>query len=249
MIQVPVLAAIVAAPVVGSFLGVLVTRLPAGRQVVWGRSECDHCHRALTARDLIPLASWLLLRGRCRHCGAPIGLTPFAMEVGALAVALMAAGQMTGWLLFAGCVFGWWLLTLAVLDWQHFWLPDGLTLPLIPAGLLVAYAIAPGLVVLHLAAAALGGASVWLIAIAYRAIRKREGLGLGDVKLVAALGAWLGPAGLPGALLYAVALALLWVIALALYERRVSGSDRIALGTFLAAAGWLVWLYGPLVPA
>jgi leader peptidase (prepilin peptidase)/N-methyltransferase len=92
-------------------------------------------------------------------------------------------------------------------------------------------------------------AAAGLVALFYRHWRKRDGLGLGDVKLIGALGAWLGPDGLPTAVLFGVVLALIYVLARTLSGGRPAASDKIPLGAFLAVGGWLVWLLGPLIPA
>src|ERR1700749_1919714 len=134
---------VLASPFIGSFLGVLVTRLPEGRSVVGVRSACDHCGHALGPADLIPIASWLALRGRCRYCDAKITVLPLFMEVAALLVAIWAATVSVGLALWAGCVLGWVLLTLAAIDFRDGILPDVLTLPLIGIGLVATYFLSP----------------------------------------------------------------------------------------------------------
>ena len=191
------------APFVGSFLGVLTVRLPQSRPVGWSRSRCDHCGQLLAPKDLFPVASWLWLRGRCRYCGALIGWLPLLMEIAAIVVAVLAATETTGWVLFATCALGWTLVTLAVIDWRAFILPDALTLPLIPAGLIVAFGVDPSSLLNHGLAATVGLLGAILLAVAYRQLRGRDGLGLGDAKLLAGLGAWLGLDGLPTAILFA----------------------------------------------
>ncbi|HEY7598699.1 MAG TPA: A24 family peptidase, partial [Candidatus Limnocylindrales bacterium] len=219
----------------------------AGRSVVLGRSTCDHCGETLTARDLIPLVSYVARRGRCR-CGraALSGFHP-GIELAALAVALSAALVLSGWLLWASLGLGWTLLTLAAIDWREFVLPDMLTLPLIPSGLALAWAIDPGLLWGHALGALAGFASLALIAGVYRRVRGREGLGLGDAKLLAAAGAWLGWQGLPSVLLIAAVSALALALATALGGGKLAWTSRIAFGPHLALGFWLVWLYGPLV--
>ncbi len=240
------LLAVLAAPFVGSFLGVLARRLPAGAGVILGRSACPHCNHVLGPRDLIPVLSWLLSRGRCRHCAARI--SPFypAIELGALLVAVWAASALSGWLLWAGCVLGWTLLALAVIDLRHLMLPDALTLPLIPAGLGVAYSIDPSLLPDHAMGAAAGFVAFVFIGWAYRRLRGREGLGLGDAKLLAGAGAWVSWPGLPGVVLVSALGALAAVLLAALAGRPVSLTAKVPFGSFLCAATWLVWLYGPL---
>ena len=121
-------------------------RPAAGRSpIVLGRSKCDACGATLGAKDLVPVVSWLWQRGRCAYCRAELGAFYPIIELAALAVALSAAWLLSGWLLLVSCALGWTLLTLAVIDQRHFLLPDVLTLPLIPAGLVVAWAIDPAL--------------------------------------------------------------------------------------------------------
>ncbi len=240
------LLAIAAAPFVGSFLGLLARRLPAGDTVVLGRSRCPHCGHPLGPRDLVPVLSWLVSRGRCRYCAAPLGLFYPAVEIGAVLVAVSAAAMQTGWLMWASCGLGWALLTLALIDLRHLVLPDELTLPLIPAGLAVAYALEPARTLDHLAGAVLGFAALYLVARVYRMVRGREGLGLGDAKLAAAAGAWVAWPGLPSVVLEAATIALAAALAGALAGRRLRWSDQVPFGPYLALATWLVWLLGPL---
>ncbi len=237
---------ILAAPFIGSFLGVLVLRLPAGRPVISGRSCCPRCHHTLEPAELVPVASWLMARRRCRHCHAPI--SPFypAMEIAALALAIWAALVLPADELWASCALGWCLLALAVIDARSFLLPDALTLPLIPAGLAIAYRDDPASLLPHAAAAGAGFAAFTLIAMAYRRLRHREGLGAGDAKLLAAAGAWLSLEGLPSVVL----IAALASFAGLLLDRRIDRQrllmSRIPFGPGLCLGIWLVWLYGPL---
>jgi leader peptidase (prepilin peptidase)/N-methyltransferase len=242
-------AVLLAAPFVGSFLGVVIDRLPAGRAVLVGRSRCDACGATLGAKDLVPVVSWLRQRGRCAHCQAELSTFYPIIELAALAVALSAAWVLSGWLLLVSCGLGWTLLTAAAIDQRHFLLPDMLTLPLIPAGLAVAWAIDPALLMPHLAGALAGFAAFAAIAVLYRRLRRREGLGLGDAKLLAAAGAWLGWQALPGLVVVAALCLLAVALARALTGDSVSAATRIAFGGYLALAFWLVWLLGPLILA
>lgn len=239
--------AIIAAPFVGSFLGVLVQRLPAGLPVVWARSACPHCGRQLSAVDLAPLASWLIQRGRCRYCTSPIGLFYPGIELAALGVALWAAMALPGPLLiWAGCMLGWALLGAAVIDARHLLLPDALVLPLIPAGIALHAWIAPDRWPDHLLGAIIGFVVFAAVAVLYRRLRGREGLGLGDAKLLAAAGAWVGWEGLPSAILLGAVFGLVTALALRLAGRSVGRVTELPFGPGLAVAFWLVWLYGPL---
>ncbi len=150
------------------------------------------------------------------------------------------------------CLLGWAMLAIAVSDAERFIVPDVLSLPAIPAGLLVAplldTARAPSALVLeHVAAAVLGGAALYAIRHLYYVLRQRDGLGLGDVKLAAVAGAWTGLAGLGHVLLLACVLAIATVLVTHVRERRaVRGATAVAFGVFLAPSIWLVWCLGAL---
>jgi leader peptidase (prepilin peptidase) / N-methyltransferase len=145
------------------------------------------------------------------------------------------------------CALGWTMLAIAAIDAQRMMIPDVLSLPAIPFGLLASgYMLDPltsQLVSLHHAiGACLGGASLWLVREVYRRLRNREGLGLGDVKLAAAGGAWVGWINLSNVVLLAAVAALAFAIARAIVRRNgLSGTERIAFGTFLAPSIWIVW--------
>ncbi|MGF1641915.1 MAG: prepilin peptidase [Rhodospirillales bacterium] len=239
---------VAAAPFVGSFLGVLIVRLPAGEPVIADRSRCPHCRHVLGPLDLVPLASWAARGGRCRHCAQPIGVFYPAIEGAAVAVALWAAAVVPGWPLWASCVLGWALLALAVIDQRHRVLPDALTLPLLAAGLAVAWLLDPGAAIDHAVGAATGFGVLIALARIYRRLRGRDGLGGGDAKLLAAAGAWVSWTGLAGVVLVASATALAVVLARTLLGRPVPGDEQIPFGPYLALATWLVWLYGPPLP-
>lgn len=238
--------AVVAAPFIGSFIGVLALRLPAGAPVALARSACPHCGRRLAVPDLVPLVSWLALRGRCRYCAAPLGLLYPGIELAALAVALWAASSLPAPLVWAGCGLGWALLGASVVDWRHGWLPDILVLPLIPAGIAVHALIQPDAWPDHAIGAAAGFAGFAALAYAYKAIRGRDGLGFGDTKLLAAAGAWVSWTGLPSVVLLAALFGLAGVIAGRLTGRKIGPAAELPFGPPLALATWLVWLYGPL---
>ncbi len=247
--SVDALAAIVLSPVFGSFLAVVAIRYARGESAASGRSACDACGAPLRAVELVPLLSYLSQRGRCRHCGARIDPLHPVVEAGALTIALWSATVMSGWVLLASCVLGWTLLTLAAIDWQTGFLPDAMTLPLSIGGLAVAWFIDPAALLDHVIGAAAGFAAFALLALAYRRLRGRDGLGLGDAKLLAAAGAWLTWRGLPTVVLFAAIAGLAFVLLRRARGEAVDGADRIAFGPALALGIWLVWLYGPLVAA
>lgn len=240
---------IVAAPFIGSFLGVLVQRLPAGRPVAWTRSACPDCDHQLTAVDLAPLASWAFQGGKCRYCASPIGLFYPGIELAALIVAVWATMALpTSLLVWAGCILGWALLGAALVDARHLLLPDILVLPLIPAGILLHVWIVPDRWIDHLIGAAVGYLMFAGVAALYRRFRGREGLGMGDAKLLAAAGAWVGWAGLSSVIFLGAAFGLLTALVLYFTGRAIDRAAELPFGPALAVAFWLVWLYGPLAP-
>jgi leader peptidase (prepilin peptidase)/N-methyltransferase len=238
-------ALLLLAPFVGSFLGVLIRRLPDGRPIVRGRSHCEQCGARLTPRDLVPLISWLLARGRCRHCGHPLGWFYPGVELAALAIAAIALavdGVQQAWL---DCLLGWWLLALGWIDARHWLLPDVLTLPLLVLGLALAAVSAPEDLADDAAAAILGYLALRAVAWIYQRLRHREGLGQGDAKLFAAVGGWLGTAALAQVILLAALAALVAAAGFALAGTRMRAHSALPFGPFLALATWLLWLFGP----
>ena len=165
------------------------------------------------------------------------------MELAATLVALSAAQMFSGAMLWASCALGWMLLTLAVCDAISFRLPDALTLPLVLFGLGATWWLAPEDMLDHALAAALGYLAFRGIAILYRRLRGREGLGQGDAKLMAAAGAWSGLAALPNVLFGAAILGLAFAGLQGLRGHPVSRQMRLPFGPCLAVATWLIWLY------
>jgi leader peptidase (prepilin peptidase)/N-methyltransferase len=225
-------------------LGVLVTRYDSPGSALGGRSACDACGVTLGARDLVPFLSWAALRGHCRHCGAAVGFFYPLIEGAALIVALWSGLIFTGVSLWVSCLLGWMLVALAAADFKYHLLPDFLTLPLIAFGLAATWALAPDILSQHLIGAAAGFGGVALLRFVYEKMRGREGMGLGDAKLLAAAGAWTGWVGLPSILAIAAVSAL--VFALWSKGRSLALADRVPFGPFLAGGLWVVWLYGPL---
>ncbi len=228
--------------VAGSFLATLVLRWPSGRGVTKGRSNCDHCGHSINAEDLIPVVSFIRLRGKCRACGERIDRSHIAIEAlcaltGGAAM-VVAPGQAG----FMGALFGWLLIALAALDLKHFWLPDRLT------GSLVLVGIASGLTGLapslfdRVIGALAGFATLALIATVYRWVRNREGLGGGDPKLLGAIGAMLGWQALPFVLLGASGVGLLFIGLQWANGRKVQATDRLPLGALMALAAFPLWM-------
>jgi len=243
----PDLLVVVLGPFIGSFLLSTALRYPQFAGFTLGRSTCPACHTIIPARDLVPLLSWTLLRGRCRGCATAIGWHYPAVELAAAAIALWSAAVFSGWLLWASCALGWALLALSLIDLRCYRLPDFLTLPLLLGGLGVALWAWPEALPEHLLGAALGYACMAAVGWVYRVLRGRDGIGLGDAKLLAAGGAWLSLQALPGVVLTASVLALAIVLTAGFVRRLpLSAATRVPFGPYLAAGIWLSWLYGPL---
>ena len=238
---------LLAAPFVGSFLGVVVRRLPDGRPVAWGRSRCEWCGATLRTRDLVPLLSWLVASGRCRFCGHALGWFYPGIEMAALALALIAFAVDRGADIWLDCLLGWWLLALGWIDLRRWLLPDALTLPLLIVGLAEAAVFAPDQLTNRAAGAALGYLALRAVAFGYRRLRGREGLGGGDAKLLAASGAWVGAVALPQVILVAAIGALAAAGCLLLAGVRLGAQSALPFGPFLALATWLLWLFGPFM--
>ncbi|MDR2852326.1 MAG: A24 family peptidase [Burkholderiaceae bacterium] len=210
------------------------------------RSHCPHCEHTIGWRENIPVLSWIALRGRCSACGQPVSARYPAVE---LATALLFAGCVWRWpgqwCALAWCVLTAALIVLALIDWDTMILPDGITLPLLWVALLAA---SMGLIPVTLADAIWGAAagylSLWSVGAGFKWVTGKEGMGHGDFKLFAALGAWLGWQALAPMLLIASVLGL--VVALALKARKKLRADGyIPFGPFLAGAGLISLFIGP----
>ncbi|MCB2053668.1 MAG: prepilin peptidase [Geminicoccaceae bacterium] len=232
---------------VGSLIANYARSWPDLRRFLAGRSRCGGCGRRLGVPDLVPVASWLVLRGRCRRCGVAVPAYYTRVELTAGGVGLLAAillPSAAGW---CAALVGWTLLAMVLVDLDHLVLPDALTLPLLAAGLAVAVlgtldAAWPGPGPAPAAAGVvLGGGGLWAVRTLYRRWRGREGLGLGDVKLFAAAGGWCGAEALPWVLLAAASGGLLFAFAHGLDWR---STRPLPFGPALAAAFWVVMLIG-----
>lgn len=237
------LAPVIVAPFIGSFLGLVIRRLPAGEAIVTGRSVCDRCRRPLSARDLIPLLSWAVTGAKCRYCGAELGWFYPAVELAAATIAVAAVvligDPVSVWL---ACGFGWSLLCLSWIDAETLLLPDVITLPLVLAGLAAAIpAGQEGMLDAGIGAAA-GYGVLWLVGRLYQSVSKVQGLGEGDFKLLAAAGAWDGWESLPWILFTASILGLAAALAARMTGHEVTRTTRIPFGPFIAAAGWGAYL-------
>jgi leader peptidase (prepilin peptidase)/N-methyltransferase len=220
--------------VVGSFLNVLIHRLPRGESVAVPASHCPACGAAIRAYDNVPLISWILLRGRCRDCQAGISARYPAIELanGALwSLAFLRAGSFVELaemlLLLSSCI------ALLAIDAEFQLLPDAITLPGTAIGLALA-ALPGGRTFLSaLLGAAIGAGALWLVRFVYEKLQGVEGMGLGDVKMLGMVGAFLGPWGvLLTVLLGSVAGSVIGLAMLAI--RRGDMKTRLPFGVFLA---------------
>jgi leader peptidase (prepilin peptidase) / N-methyltransferase len=215
------------------------------------RSACPNCKAPITALQNVPVISWLVLRGRCASCKAKISARYPVVELTTAVFSAWVAWHFGfGWGAVCALLVTWTLIALTGIDLDHQLLPDNITLPLMWAGLLAAVAIGPVAGVAlpvsprdALIGAAAGYTSLWLVFHAFKLVTGKEGMGHGDFKLFAALGAWLGWKVLPLIIVLSAATgALLGILMIAL-----QGRDRRApmpFGPYLAAAGWLAMMYG-----
>lgn len=231
---------------IGSFMALVSVRLPAGEPWVASRSKCRSCQRLLSPLELVPVLSWAGLRGRCAGCGARVSARYPLIELGAAGLGVWAALAAPGWLGLAGAVLAWQLLLIAVIDAEHFWLPDVLTLPLLATGLIAAWLLEPHLLGERAIGAVAGFVSLWLVAWTYRRVRGREGLGGGDPRLFAGIGAWVGWIALPTVLVWACLAGFAAVAAMLAGGRKAGLGARLPFGTCLTIGAWLAWLFGPL---
>lgn len=234
------------APFVGSFIGVVIRRLPRGGAIAWDRSRCPYCATPLAPRDLVPFFSWACRRGACRHCGHRLGWFYPAIEGASLLLAVLSLAATHDLVAWVAWGLGCWLLTLGWIDAECWALPDALTLPLIPLGLLSGAALSAGSMPDRLAGAIVGYVALRLLGLVYHRLRGRDGLGGGDAKMLAASGAWVGASGLPSVVLAAAVAALIAAGLLRLRGMALHAQTALPFGPFLALATWLVWLLGPI---
>jgi leader peptidase (prepilin peptidase)/N-methyltransferase len=232
--------------VIGSFLNVCIYRVPLKKSIVWPSSACPHCQRELSWYENIPIVSWLILRARCRTCGASIGIQDPLVE--ALTAAMFGLAWWyygPGPLLASRLIFGCALIVLFAIDLEHQLLPNVITLPGIIVGFLFSLFAAPGWMA-SLIGILIGGGALWLIAEAYYRIRHEEGLGMGDVKMLAMIGAFLGWQQTLMTLMLASLSGS--VIGLGLIVSRRGGMKHaLPFGTFLALGAAAAAAVGPSV--
>jgi leader peptidase (prepilin peptidase)/N-methyltransferase len=264
---------------IGSFLNVLAYRLPIMMEREWRdqcaalaaesssvpahadtqsfnlwrpRSACPSCGASVGALDNIPVVSFLVLRGRCRHCHTPISARYPIIEASAAGIAIAVAWVFgPTWELVLALPVGWTLLALAVIDIDHQLLPDSLTLPLLWAGLLTSLISIDGAPLFvdvrsSVIGAAAGYLSLWSVYQLFKLATGKEGMGYGDFKLLAALGAWVGWQQLPLVILLSAGVGAILGIAMLVVGNR-SRQTPIPFGPYLAAAGWIALLWGETI--
>ncbi|MGZ5201434.1 MAG: prepilin peptidase [Telluria sp.] len=262
----PTIAAVVFGLLIGSFLNVVIYRIPKMMQresdnyvanelgkelphtdrfnLMVPRSACPHCGHQITALENIPVISWLFLRGKCSACKAPIPARYPAIELlTGLLSGLMVWNFGSGWMGLATLVFLWLLIAMTFIDVDTQLLPDDLTYPLLWIGLLLN--LDGTFVPLRDAVigAAAGYLALWSVYWLFKLATGKEGMGYGDFKLLAALGAWLGWKMLPTIILLSSVVGAIVGISLIVFARR--GRDKpIPFGPYLAAAGLIALLYG-----
>lgn len=242
---------------VGSFANVIIYRLPENQSIVLPRSYCPACRKSIAAYDNIPLLSFLFLRGRCRHCRAVISLryplVELLMGLMFVAVFLLLSTRGEALLRFP---FYWYfcfsLVVLSLIDFKHFILPDLLTYPLLGVGFLLAVLDParmgaediPSALLQALIGAAVGGGSLWLIGLLGKAAFRKEAMGMGDVKLMAAVGAWQGwGMALFAIFLGALVAALVGILLILLKKARLG--SKLPFGPYLALGSLLTLFFGP----
>ncbi len=265
-----VLVAGVLGLLVGSFLNVVILRMPERMAHAWRHeareilelepvedaappdlvrqpSHCPHCKHRLSALDNIPLLGWLMLGGRCRYCKARISIQyPLVELLTALLSAAVVLRFGPGWVGVAGLVFTWILMAASGIDFRTQLLPDQLVYPLLWLGLMLS--LLPMFVQPHTAilGAFIGYMSLWSLYWLFKLATGKEGMGYGDFKLLAALGAWMGPVALlPIMLLSSLIGAIVGVTLIA--TRRHERGVPMPFGPFIAAAGWVWLVAGPFI--
>ena len=238
-----VLVAGIAGLLFGSFLNVLIHRLPRDESPWHGRSHCPHCRRIVRWFENVPVLSFVFLRGRCAGCKARISWRyPVVEVVSALLAAFCmehfaAPGEAVAYYLFLAT-----LLAIACIDWKHMIIPDELSLGALVLGLALAATVLPLGFLQALLGVVAGAGFIWLVAIAYKATRGHEGMGFGDVKLAGMIGAFLGPLHVLFTIFLAAFLGS--ICGVVLLARGGTRKSMLAFGTFLAASAALSLFVG-----
>ena len=239
-----VLAVFVVGTIVGSFLNVCISRMPTGESIISPASHCPTCQQSIRPYDNIPILSYLLLRGRCRTCGVGISSRYPVIEVftGGVAVANF---QSFGWSpeFLMSFAFLCALIVISVIDLDYQIIPDAISLPGIMVGFLAAVALGEPTWQASLVGIALGGGVLWAVAAGYQWLTGREGMGGGDIKLLAMIGAFLGWQGVPVTLLIASVTGTIVGGSMILLQGR-SHRTPIPFGPFLALGAACFLFFG-----
>lgn len=243
----------------GSFMNVVIYRLPlmingeaspdaqdsSGYNLCWPGSQCTQCKHRLSWRDNIPLFSWLSLKGQCRYCGTKISIQyPVVEALCAIVFIAIACLTQAGINAAAIALWFWFALALSIIDWKTYLLPDLLTQPLLWLGLLY-HAVFHQLPLQDAIFGAIAGyLSLWMVYWGFRLLTGREGMGYGDFKLLAAIGAWCGWQSLPMVILAASLAGIVMAIAKPGHLRDLR--QAIPFGPCLALAGWLMFTFQTL---
>jgi leader peptidase (prepilin peptidase)/N-methyltransferase len=234
---------------VGSFLALVADRLPLDEDIIRRPSQCRTCQAPVAWRDKLPILSYLLLGGQCRSCNGEIPKRLYYTEAAGVALASLAVVVAASPLhMLLGALLLWCLMGLVLCDFADFRLPDFLTLALFLIGMALAIEDPDRNVQGALIGAAVGAGSFWVIRVGYKAFRGREGLGMGDVKLMAGIGAAVGVTALPVTALIA-ALGALLITALKGWRgsAEVKSTTAIPFGAYLSIAAGIVWLTMALI--
>lgn len=242
MTAVPAILVTMFGAAVGSFLNVCIHRLPLRSSIAWPASHCPGCGAPIKPYDNVPILSYIWLRGRCRSCGGAISLKYPTVELITAAAFLAAFLMFEPPLLYQRLLFACAMIVLAVIDLEHRILPDVITLPGIVLGFLLSFLFPPGWRE-SLIGLIVGGGSLWLMGEAYFRIRGEEGMGFGDVKMLAMIGAFLGWRSMLLTLILSSLLGSLVGLGMIALKR---GDAKYALpfGTFLAAGALVASVVG-----
>jgi leader peptidase (prepilin peptidase)/N-methyltransferase len=227
----------------GSFFNVCIHRLPRGESLAWPGSRCPACGHALSWFENIPIVSYLALRGRCSACRAPISVRyPIVELTTGLFFVAAALTFEPGWLLASRLVFGSMLIVLFAIDLEHHLLPNAITLPGIVVGLAFSLVTEPG--IRSALIGAIGGYGVlWLLSATYRLVRGHDGMGMGDLKMLAMIGAFLGWKLMLMTLMLSSVLGS--IVGLGVVVTGRGGLKyELPYGTFLAVAAFLACIVG-----
>ena len=228
---------------VGSFLNVCIYRIPRGESLAHPPSRCPRCGKRLAWFDNVPVLSWLVLRGRCRQCAAPVSIQyPIVETVTAVAFVVVVLFTPPGPLLASRLTLSAILIVLFVIDLELQLLPNVITLPGIVTGFVFSFVAPPGPIA-SIAGIVLGAGVLYGIAAAYFLLRREEGMGMGDVKMLAMIGAFLGWRAVLLTLVLSSFVGALVGVAL-MTSRRESLRYALPFGTFLALAAFVAMIAG-----